>query len=730
MSAGAGSPAAFYRGFGLEWYPIRAELDVRRRLTDTLLTDVIIRPDDDRPSIADLYVIQAAAGSGKSVLLRRLAWEAATEADVVTLFVRPHSSPAADDLAELHRVTRKRLFLIWDNAADHVGDMVRLLMLARQRDVPLTLITAERVNEWNMACDSLSPFVADVFELRRLSEHEIRILVRKLEEHECLGPNLEDKSEEERVQEFLKGADRQLLVALHEATTGPPLADILEDEFNSLRPNKAKQLYLTVCVLNRLRTPVRAGFISRVHDIPFEDFKNQLFAPLDHVIETGVHRASGDYYYEARHPEIAQIVFTRILSNRDDRLDEYLRIVSNLNLSFDTDRDSFRGLLRAKALQELFPDYNDVRAIFDAAASVGEREAYLFQQRANYERIRPDGNFDDAEEFLRIARELDPRDSSINHTLAEIYRARAENAATPLGRQRYREEARAVLGTVLAERRSDEYARVTLVKLGIDEVRDLLSSATTTDRELDDAMRRVDRSLTEALQQHPEEQYLLSAEADLSALVADDERSFKALQRASAANKRDPYIANRLARALFKKGDVAAAKETLHVALEGSRGDMRLNFQYAEMLRKSGEADPNALAYYYERAFTPGDHSYEAQFWFARFGFQSGDRRLADKSSNTFRALRSASMSHSRKVEVRDTIRDGDRDHVFQGTAERIEQSYGKLRRDGPGDLIFVHSDKVSEETWAALKTGDRVCFVVGFSFSGPTAVGLEILSV
>ena len=85
MPADSGTPAAFYRGSGLAWYPIRAGLDVRRHLIDTLLMDVIIRPEEDRPSIAELYVIKASAGAGKSIVLRRLAWEAATEADVISL---------------------------------------------------------------------------------------------------------------------------------------------------------------------------------------------------------------------------------------------------------------------------------------------------------------------------------------------------------------------------------------------------------------------------------------------------------------------------------------------------------------------------------------------------------------------------------------------------------------------------------------------------------------------
>ena len=49
MALSEGDPSKFYSGFGLGWYPILKNLDVRRRLTDQILEDVILRPEADRP---------------------------------------------------------------------------------------------------------------------------------------------------------------------------------------------------------------------------------------------------------------------------------------------------------------------------------------------------------------------------------------------------------------------------------------------------------------------------------------------------------------------------------------------------------------------------------------------------------------------------------------------------------------------------------------------------------
>ncbi len=107
-----------------------------------------------------------------------------------------------------------------------------------------------------MACDRLEPLVTNPYDVRYLSEPEIAELIAKLEQHSSLG-FLFGKSQEEKRNAFVDRAGRQLLVALLEATSGVPLEDILVDEYKHIVPEAAQALYLTVCVLNRIRVPVR-----------------------------------------------------------------------------------------------------------------------------------------------------------------------------------------------------------------------------------------------------------------------------------------------------------------------------------------------------------------------------------------------------------------------------------------------------------------------------------------
>lgn len=92
---------------------------------------------------------------------------------------------------------------------------------------------------------------------------------------------------------------------------GEPFEDIY-NEYTSIYPEDARNIYLTVCVLNRQRVPVRAGLISRIHDITFEDFQRRFYAPLEKVVISSSAN-NHDVFYSARHSEIAEIVFRRAL---------------------------------------------------------------------------------------------------------------------------------------------------------------------------------------------------------------------------------------------------------------------------------------------------------------------------------------------------------------------------------------------------------------------------------
>ena len=721
-----GEPKHFYSGFGMGWYPIHADLDVRRRLSSQLIEDVFLRSEEDRPTTVELYLVKAEAGSGKSVALRRTAWDAAFRAGALVFFARSGRLPESGVVEEIAVSTGQRIFVFVENPATNPAGLARLLAEVRKRKVQVTFITAERINEWNVRCEGLENYLSGEHVLRSLNESEIGALVDLLEKHHALGVRLERLSRDERIDEFVKQAGRQLLVALHVATQGKPFEDILLNEYRRILPSEAQRLYLTVCILNRLNVLVRAGVISRVHDIPFEEFKQRLFKPLEHVVHTA-QLPWGDMAYRTRHAEIAEIVFRRVLVEPSDRYNQIVRILHALNPMYSTDLLALRGLLRARHVEDLFPSYEDAAALYRAAVEVmGEDDIYLLQQRANYERIRPNGNLQTATSLLMKARKQDPRDETVIHTLAEVMRKRADDSTELLERRRYRAEATTLLQLIGSESTSAKFAVNTRAKIAIDNVADILKEATSTERDIDEAVRDAERAVEGARQRNPGDSYVAGLEAELGRVLEDDQRTFTALEKARKANPRDPYIASRFAAILINRQQVDEAKKVVSEALRSNRGDKRLNYMYAEIERQhTSERDVEDLVNHYRRAFTRWDTNYDSQFWFARYAWELGTSDSKAEAKEVFRHLREAPVPHSERIRIRDVVRTTEHPIEFLGTVGRVESTHGFVKLDGSGDWVFFHQRDVSEDVWADLAGERRVGFHLGFSLGGLRALNL-----
>jgi hypothetical protein len=320
------APKKFYKGFGLGWYAIQQGLDVRRSLSAEIIRDKLIHnPVAER---ARLIVIKGHAGSGKSVALRRIAWELANTHDKLCFFIRRQGLIDIERFQEIFSLTNLPIYVFIDNAAEHKNKILELIASVGRARASVQIVCTESFVLWNALCEDLEPYVGDEYELRYLSENEIDQLLQKLSQHDSLGYLARLPKEELR---FVHG--RQLLVALLEATHGTPFTEILKEEYQSIPSNGARLLYLDICCLHRFGPPVRAGLISRIHDITFDQFKEKMFRPLEQVIRLRQDPKSGDYVYESRHSHIAHELYRSILTKQDERFENLTRIIGRLNPS-------------------------------------------------------------------------------------------------------------------------------------------------------------------------------------------------------------------------------------------------------------------------------------------------------------------------------------------------------------------------------------------------------------
>jgi hypothetical protein len=588
-------------------------------------------------------------------------------------------------------------------------------------------VCAERANEWNNECASLALFASELYDVRYLSRQEIDWLLDKLSEHRSLG-TLEGKSREAQERAFVEAADKQLIVALHEATSGIPFRDIVFNEYLRISPAQAQSIYLTICALNRLDVPVRAGVIRRVHNVSFEQFKREFFLPLDGIVYAEVDTPARDMAYRTRHPWIAQIVFERALPSAADRYDLYMQIIGALDIGYEADRKAYRGLIRARDLSALFPDPVLVRKLYEATSEVAGDDPYHHQQRAIYEMRRDNPNFALAYEELQHARRLAPYDKSIVHSLADLEMRRAEATTNELERERHLNAAQDIAASIVGREADTSHGYHTICSVLLARLEDQLSRNPDDQIVVSKLVKQLEQRLSEATQRFPGDSYLADTEARLASIIGEEERAARALERALKANPANAFIAKTLARLYERSGNVAKARTTLEACSELLRGDQVMNGALAELITKHFP-DQGALAeHYWRRSYTAGDANYQNQFWHARQLFVLGKTAEA---RDLFKTLSGAPVSAEAKLDVRGTLRDSNgHARQFNGQVLRLEDSYAWVSRDDDPTALFMHAANADPRVWQSLQPMSRITFEIGFNFRGPVAIKPSIAAI
>lgn len=708
----------FYSGHGEGWGAIRRGFDVQRRVSRHLLEFIA----ETQPSGPRLAVVRGAAGFGKTIALRRAAWELGVSLNELVVWADDDSRVWPDVLQELHELTGRRIHLFIDRAAYNIEKVEAALAAAQAKNVPVTVITAERTNEWSIYCQRLEKHAPVFFEATKLSEREVEELLEKLEEHRCLG-KLADESPARRKEIITGKLNRQLLVVLHEVTRGLPFETIIADEFARIAPPEAQTLYLDICTLNRFDVPVRAGIVSRLSGISFRNFETEFFEPLEDLVEVGRNAVSGDYEYRARHAHVSEIVFTQVCQTDEQRHDQIVRVLSSLDRSFQSDSTALSGLLRGREMAETFEDIGLARDVYDLALHRNPQAAFIGQQRAIFEMQHANGEGDAAQAAIDTALEIEPHNHTLHHTRSRVLAYRAQSAASAFARDSLRSQARSALSNIPNQR--DVYVLTARARLRVDDVEDAIHrmEASPTDGRRDELAEAVDNAelaISRAMNAFPDEPELLRSEARLQDLLGDRDNAIHLLKKAWKNMARGSGVAKQLARKYLEVNEVDDALTTLNAALERQPTDRSLNLMIANILFSQSRdlSDPKAVDHL-KASFVSGDREHWGRFVRAGHAYVTGDYGEAER---LFKDLDQRAPSDFRprlKPEhhwLSDASKDG------RGTISKNFGAYFFITPTVGPDALYAPNWATDDESWETLEVRSIVRFDVGFSRRGPFA--------
>ena len=713
----------FYQGLSDSWGWLPLELDIPRAITDELAFEWSETRQPTAP-LTSLILLQGYAGSGKSVALRRVAWNIAQVGDTPVFYLRDGGTLRTEEIGELFKLLGEQITIFVDDLVLYASEVRSLLRHAKKQLWKICIIAAARINEWNVEGGDLVPQITKELELLDLSDSEIRLLVDKLRGHRSLG-YLEKMTPEDAFNYFKKSLEHQLLVGLHQATFGPDLEDILLREYTNIVPRIAQTLYLDICTLHRFGVPVRAGLISRVTGVSFEDFRTRLLKPLEHVVRAAHYAKAADYVYRTRHQDIAEIVFRKVLSDPPAKSEQLARIVSCLNVSYTTDRTAMLAIIGSRALVDSFPDRTMGYRILDAARLSGLDQESVEQHRALFEIHHPTGDIRAA--FSAIERAIAAAEHKPNRTTLHVKALVLRKLAglpgiSQVEKEKRRHEAAVILNRLMADKR-DPHPFHVKAELLLDELVEKLEDAgvfgdEAASRQVTDLVRDVESTLQQALQLFPADTYLATAASRLAGLLENHPKALVILDLAFKRNQQNTFIAIRLARQHSKRKDFGASIAVLRKALALNSNNRDVHYALAHALQSEGEQkNQEEIGQHLRKSFTDGDSRYDARFFFARHQYIFGDRSLARKE---FSLLARLPLPPGELNHVRALVRDINGEPVtYSGRVTSKQDAYCFARCEDFGDDIFIHASKFDRATWAVTKPGSTLTFKVGFCFRG-----------
>ena len=713
------TPRNFYRGYDRGFASIASNFDARRRVSNDLILQLI---DDQAVSGVKFYLVRGAAGTGKTVVLKRIAWEIAKEFNAPVLWFLETGRLRSQTVLELYDLIGGRIYLVIDRAIEHLTEIEEVMQIASTHGIDISIISAERDSTWNVNNDNFdSRWDTHPFSIGQLVQTEIEELIECLKNHSALGV-LTSLSVQEQIRAF-EDADRHLLVALHEVTHGKPFEEIVMDEYLSLAPQKAQQLYLDVCTLNQFGASVRAGLIKRISGIPFTEFQENFFLPLQEVVLTQNNPYSGDYDYKSRHPRVASLVFKQAFPDDEERVSQIERIVGHMDEGYNADHHAITELIKARNLKKLLTDVNQGRRVYDCMQALLGNRWYIHHQKANFELIHNQGSLEDAEKEVRRSLDLEPRRESVLHTFAEISRRRAQQEPDGLRKIILRQQTRERLAKI--KRDKSGFADASRCNLRLDEMHEALSVISSEDdgsvKEFAERTRLARQDIDKAFERHPTNPEILSLEAKYFSILQDDKKAQMALERAWNQNPKGPSVALQLARLYQKNNKLEKAKNILEEALDRHHLDPSVNFAMARQIIREGTNIEHA-AYYFGRSYHSSDRNYVARYEYAQYLLLTGE---GDKSKEVFDEVNQIAPPDYHPCSSFQINKISALIGRVNGRVLKREESYAFLKLQNYPPNIYTNISNSDVEQWSNVRHQASVDFEVGFNRGGP--VGFNV---
>lgn len=352
----------------------------------------------------NVLVLKGRAGSGKTALLMRLAYEVEQKGHVVAWLDRNAQAKLEQVAAQVEALDPDVICLDdVDIFGERAGALLRRLHASGRR---LIIASVRTTQSWTLeGADGLRFVDGD----QPLTDHDLEGLLAALRSAGLLGSLLGVQPESARLERLRRLSERDLLAALIEVVTGEPFEKRVASE------------YLQLGVRERDAYALSCFFMSRVYqsvDLPLDDLLQMLGAypsyakalqPIKLLIDGRLLVQHQDGL-RVRHRAVADAVIRSILVRDKTLVSQlvqtmlgfYAQRASAIREHSHPDRRHMVALLSHTLMADLALPREDVRKIYANVQGLLDEDFHFWLQRGAFEVER--GDLDLADAYLESAR--------------------------------------------------------------------------------------------------------------------------------------------------------------------------------------------------------------------------------------------------------------------------------------------------------------------------------------
>lgn len=368
--------SGFFKGSEPTWGDIKNNFDAGRDILPIMLNDF---DEWELKPHYQLWVITGRAGDGKSTLLKRFSVELSNRLGETVLFASFRADINPERLLNLLSEIGKPIVLFIDNITDRMRKVIKLIQVVKSKKSKLLIIGASRTSEWHLVKQEVFIEGSKEYKLDKISDLEIGRILDKLEKNNALD-RLALVNVAAREEIFKRSAERELIVALREATSNQGFDDIIASDFAEIKNEIAQDAFLSISMIHQFRYKVPQSLLFRMYG--HADLYQNVFKFTEGILYAEDTRDGQDCLVSSRHPVIAEVV-VRLFAKTDlEKYEIIENILNNIIPSNQLEWSLVKKIYHHSTISSLFTDTSVGVNCYNLLLSHFEDDSFLFQQKA------------------------------------------------------------------------------------------------------------------------------------------------------------------------------------------------------------------------------------------------------------------------------------------------------------------------------------------------------------